>query len=95
MPFWQKWRIAEVAEEVHAAYLLEKWIKMEARNQKWFVSAAGGLTVVELEMLGMKPKEALPRRYDAEMFEVLMYGSVRRIFTGGNAVVWPERVRKV
>ena len=33
-PFWQKGRFAKVAEEVHAAYLLEKWAKMEARNQK-------------------------------------------------------------
>ena len=45
--------------------------------------------------MGTKPKEALPRRYDAEMFEALKHGSVRRIFTGGNAVVRPERFLKV
>ena len=80
--FWQKGRFAKVAEEVHAVYLLEKWTKMEARNQKRFISAAGGLTVVELERLGTKPKEALPQRYGAEMFEALKHGSVRRIVTG-------------
>ena len=94
-PFWQNGRFANVAEEVHAAYFLEKWTKMEARNQKRFMAAVGGLTVVELERLGTKPKEALPRKYGAAMFDVLKYGSVRRIFTGGNAVVWPERFRKV
>ena len=51
--------------------------------------------MVYLERLGTKPKEALPRRYDAEMFEALKHGSVRRIFTWGNAVVRPERFRKV
>ena len=51
--------------------------------------------MVEFERLGTKPKEALPRRYDAEMLEVLKYGSVLKIFTGGNAVVWPETFRKV
>ena len=76
-------------------YLLEKWTKMEARNQKRFMAAVGGLTVVELERLGTKPDEALPRRYDAEMFEALKHGSVRRIFTGRNAVVWPERFSNV
>ena len=44
-PFWQKWRFAKVGEELPAVYLLEKWTKMEARNQKRFVSAVGGLTV--------------------------------------------------
>ena len=68
---------------------------MEARNQKRFIAAVGRLTVEVFEKLRTKPKEALPRRYDAEMFEVLTYGSVRRIFTGGNAVVWQERCRKV
>ena len=29
------------------------------------------------------------------MFEALKHGSVRRIFTGVNAVVWPERFRNV
>ena len=29
------------------------------------------------------------------MVEVLKHGSVRRIFTGGNTVVWPERFRKL
>ena len=40
-PFWQKGRFAKVAEEVHAVYLLEKWTKMEARNQKRFITAVG------------------------------------------------------
>ena len=31
----------------------------------------------------------MPRRYDAEMFEVLKHGSVRRVFTGGRAVILP------
>ena len=89
-PFWQNGRFAKVTEEVHAAYLLEKWINMEARNQKRFIAAVGGLTVEEFKMLETKAKEALRQRYDAEMFEVLKYGSIWRIFTGGNAVVWPE-----
>ena len=93
-PFWQKWKFANVAEEVHAVYLLGKWAKMEARNQKRFTAAVGGLTVVEFDRLGTKPKEALPMRYDAEMVEVLKHGSVRRIFTGGYAVVWPESFQK-
>ena len=54
-----------MADEVHAAYFLEKWTKMEARNQKRFIAAVGGLSAVEFERLGTKPKEALPRRYDA------------------------------
>ena len=45
--------------------------------------------------LGEKPKEALPMRYDAELYAALKHGTVRKIFTGGNAVVWQERVRKV
>ena len=45
--------------------------------------------------LGTKPKEALPRRYDAEMYAALKLGTVRKICTGGNAVVWPEKFRKV
>ena len=45
--------------------------------------------------MGAKPKEALPRRYDAEMVESLKHGPVRRILTGVNAAVWPERFRKV
>ena len=72
-----------------------EWTKMEARNQKRFIAAVGGLTVVEFERLGTKPKEAFPRRYDAEMFEALKHVAVRRIFMGGNAVVWRERFRKV
>ena len=91
----QKGRFAKVAEEVHAAYLLEKWTKIDARNQKRFTVAVVVLTVVELDRLGTKPKEALPRKYGAEMFEISKYGSVRRIFTGWNAVVWPDRFRKV
>ena len=44
---------------------------------------------------GTKPKEALPRRYDAEMYAALKRGAVKKIFTGGNSVVWPEKFRKV
>ena len=51
--------------------------------------------MVEFERLGTKSKKALPRRYDAEMFEALKHELLRRIYTGGNAVVWPERFRKV
>ena len=80
-PFWQKGKFAKVAEEVHAVFLQDKCVRMEARNQKKFIAAVGGLTVVEFERLGTKPKEAFPRRYDAEMFEVLKHGSVRRVFT--------------
>ena len=43
----------------------------------------------------MKPKEALPRRYDAELHAALKMWMVRRIFTGGNEVVWPERYHQV
>ena len=53
------------------------------------------MTAVELERFGVKPKEALPRRYDADMVEALKHGPVRSIFTGGNAAVWPEMFRKV
>ena len=45
---------------------------------------------MELTRLGEKPKEALPMRYDAELYAALKQGTVRKIFTGGNAVVWPE-----
>ena len=94
-PFWQKGKFAMVAEEVHTVYLLDKWAKMEARNQKRFMTAVGGLTALEVTRLGARPKEALPRRYDAELYEALKQGTVRNIFTGGNAVVWPWRYRKV
>ena len=50
-PFGQNGRFAKVAEKVHAVYLLDKWTKMEARNQKRFIAAVEGLTVVELERL--------------------------------------------
>ena len=53
-----------MAEEVHTQ---DKWAKMEARNLKRFVTAVGGLSALELTRLGTKPKEASPRRYDAEM----------------------------
>ena len=84
-----------VAEEVHTVYLLDKWAKMEVRNQKRFIAAVGGLTALELTRLGVKPKEALPRKYDAELYAALKQGTVRKIFTGGNAVEWPERFREV
>ena len=70
----QKGRFAKVSEKVHVVYLLDKWTKMEARNQKRFIAAVEGLTVVEFERLGTKPKEGLPQRYDAEMFEELKHG---------------------
>ena len=40
-PFWQKWSFARVAEEIHTVYLLDKWAKMEARNQKRFITTFG------------------------------------------------------
>ena len=73
----------------------DKWAKMETRNQKRFIAAVGGLTQLKVMRLGTKPKEALPRRYDAEMYAALKRWTVRKIFTGGNAVVWPEKFRKV
>ena len=63
-PPWQKGRFARVAEEVHTVYLLDKWARMEARNQKRFKTVVGGLSALELTRLGVKPKEALPRRYE-------------------------------
>ena len=59
------------------------------------MTAVGGLSALESSRLGPKPKEALPRRYDADMMAALKLGQVRRLFTGGNAVVWPERYRQV
>jgi len=94
-PPWQKGRFTRVAEEIHTVYLQDKWAKMEARNLKRFVTAVGGLSALELTRLGPKPKDALPRRYDADMVAALKQGQVRRLFTGGNAVVWPERYRQV
>ena len=32
-PGWQKGRFTMVVEEVHTVYLLDKWAKMEVRNQ--------------------------------------------------------------
>ena len=84
-----------MAEEVHTVYLQDKWDMMEARNLKRFVTAVGGLSALELTRLGAKPKEALPRRYDADMLAALKQGQVRKLFTGGNAVVWPKRYRQV
>ena len=80
---------------MHTVYFQDKWAKMETRNQKRFIAAVGGLTQLEVMRLGTKPNEALPRRYDAEMYAALKGGTVRNIFTGGNAVVWPEMFRKV
>ena len=51
-PFWQKWRFAMVAEEVHTVYLQEKWVRMEVRNQKRFITAVRWLTALELTRLG-------------------------------------------
>ena len=62
---------------------------------KRFVTAVGGLSALELTRLGTKPKEALPRMYDAEMLAAWKHGTVRRLFTGGIAVVWPEMYRQV
>ena len=84
-----------MADEVHTVYLLDKWAKMETRNLKRLVTAVGGLSTLELTRLGTKPKDALPRRYDAGMLAALKQGHVRGLFTGGNAVVWPERYRQV
>ena len=64
-PGWQRGKFARVAEEVHTVYLQDKWAKMEARNQKRFIVAVGGLTQLEVMRMGTKPKEALPRIYDA------------------------------
>ena len=33
-PFWQKGKLARVAAEVHTVYLLDKWVKMEARTRR-------------------------------------------------------------
>ena len=70
-----------MAEEVHIAYLQDKWAKMEALNLKRFVTAVGWLSALELTSLGAKPKEALPRRYDADMLAALKQGQVRKLFT--------------
>ena len=86
-PPWQNGRFTRVAEEVHTVYLQDKWAKMEARNLKRFVTTVGGLSALKLTRLGIKPKEALPMRYDADMLAALKQGQVRRLFTGGNAVV--------
>ena len=86
---WQKGKFLRVAEEIHTAYLLDKWAKMEARNLKRFTTTVGGLSALELTRLMAKPNEALPMRYDAEMYAALKQGTVRRLFTGGNAMVWP------
>ena len=94
-PFWQRGKFARVAEEVHTVYFQDKWAKMEAQNQTRFIAAVGGLTALELMRLGTKPKEALLRKYDAELYAALKRGTVRKILTGGNAVVWPGRFRKV
>ena len=94
-PLWQKWMFLRVAEEIHTVYLLDKWAKMEARNLKRFTTAVGGLSALELTRLGAKPKEALPRRYDTELYAALKQGTVKKLFTGGNAVVWSERYRQV
>ena len=91
-PPWQKGRFARVAEEIHTVYLLDKWAKMEVRNLKKFTTAVEGLLALELTRLGVKPKEALPRRYEAELLAALKQVTARRLFTGGNAVVWPERI---
>ena len=71
-----------MAEEVHTVYLLDKWAKMEMRNQKRFITVVRGLSAVELTRLGTKLKKALPRRYDAELYAALKQGTVRKIFTG-------------
>ena len=84
-----------MAEEVHTVYLQDKWAKMEVSNLKRLVAAVGGLTALELTRLGAKPKKALPKRYDAELHAALKLGTVRRLFTGGTEVVWPERYRQV
>ena len=94
-PVWQSGKFARVAEEVHTVCLLDKWAKMEARNQKRFIAAVGGLTALKLTRVVTKPKEALPRKYDAELYAALKRGTVRKTFTGGNAVVWPKRFREV
>ena len=51
-PLWQKGRFAMVAKEVHTVYLLDKWVRIEARNQKRFTTAVGGLSALELTRLG-------------------------------------------
>ena len=84
-PAWQRGKFARVAEEVHTVYLQDKWAKMEARNQKRFITAVAGLTQLELMRMGTKPKEALPRRYDEELYAALKRGTVTKICTGGNA----------
>ena len=91
-PPWPKWRLAMVAEEVHTVYLLDKWEKLEVRNQKRFMTAVGGLSALELTRLGAKPREALPMRYDVELYAALKQGTVRKIFTGGDVVVWPRDI---
>ena len=78
-----------VAEEVHTVYLLDKLTRIEARNLKRFLTAVGGLSALELTRLGVKPREALPRRYDAEMLAALKQGTVRRLLLEGTR--WYDR----
>ena len=40
-----------MVEEVNTMYLQDKWAKMEARNQKRFITAVGGLTQLEVMRL--------------------------------------------
>ena len=94
-PFWQRESLLGWLKRCTPCTCRISGQRWKARNQKRFITAVGGLTQLELMRLGTKPKEALPRKYDVELYAALKRGTVRNILAGGNAVVWPERFRKV
>ena len=50
-----------MAEEIHTVYLQDKWAKMEARNPKRFVTAAGGFVSVGVNQVGNEAQGSITK----------------------------------
>ena len=64
---WRGARSPKVAEEIHKAYLQDRWTNVEGRNKRRFLATFPQLTGEELRWLKCEPSDALPRWYDMDL----------------------------
>ena len=70
-PDWIGARFPKVADELHTAFLQDRWAKMEGRNKMMFLATFPKLTRDELQRLTAKSIDALPNRYDMDMRDAI------------------------
>ena len=71
IPDWIGARFPIVAEELHTAFLQDRWAKMEGRNKRRFLATFPKFTREELQRLTAKPSDALQNRYDMDLRDAI------------------------